>query len=177
MSIPNEIPTVRVTGTYVGPDGRALKGTVTFTGPGLLTFPESNLFIAGPVVASLDESGQIIDADGNIGVRLPATDAPDMNPSGWAYVVKENLTGVVGARTYALLLPADTPGDTVDLADVAPADPTTPNYVPVPGPQGADGRDGIDGAPGIVQSVNGKSDAAVTLTAADVGAFPVAGGV
>ncbi|MEU8792174.1 hypothetical protein AB0C62_22625, partial [Streptomyces sp. NPDC048643] len=31
--------------------------------------------------------------------------------------------------------------------------------------------------PGIVQSVNGKSDAAVTLTAADVGAFPVAGGV
>jgi hypothetical protein len=132
--LPNEIPTVRVTGTYRGPDGRALKGSVTFTGPPLLTFSESDLFIAGPVVATLDESGQIIDADGNVGVRLPATDAPDMNPTGWTYTVKENLTGVVGARTYSMVLPKDTLNNSVDLADVAPADPTTPNYVAVPGP-------------------------------------------
>jgi hypothetical protein len=111
-----------------------MKGSVTFTGPSLLTFPESNLFIAGPVVATLDESGQIIDADGNVGVTLPATDSPNMNPSGWAWTVKESLTGVVGTRTYAMLLPADTDGGVIDLADVAPADPLTPNYVPVPGP-------------------------------------------
>jgi hypothetical protein len=133
-ALPNEIPTVRVTGTYRGPDGRALKGTVTFTGPPLLTFSESDLFIAGPVVASLDESGQIIDGDGNVGVRLPATDAPNMNPTGWTYTVKENLTGVTGARTYSMVLPKDTLNNVVDLADVAPADPTTPNYVAVPGP-------------------------------------------
>ncbi|MBJ6623629.1 hypothetical protein [Streptomyces sp. DHE17-7] len=131
--LPNEIPTVRVTGTYRGWDGRALKGTVTFTGPGLTTFAESDLFIAGPVVCSLDESGQIIDASGNRGVRLPATDSPDMNPTGWAYTVKENLTGISGARTYSLLLPKDTPDNSIDLADVAPADPSTPTYVPVPG--------------------------------------------
>ncbi|QAY26943.1 minor tail protein [Streptomyces phage Shawty] len=133
-ALPNEIPTVRVTGTYRGPDGRALKGTVTFTGPPLLTFSESDLFIAGPVVATLDEAGQIIDADGNIGVHLPATDAPNMNPTGWLWTVKENLTGVTGARTYSMVLPKDTLNNTVDLADVAPANPATPNYVAVPGP-------------------------------------------
>lgn len=134
MSIPSAIPTVRVTATYCGPDGRALKGTVTFTGPSLLTFSESNLFIAGPVAVSLDDTGQLVDADGNIGVRLPATDAPNMNPSGWTYTVKENLTGVVGARTYSMVLPKDTLNNVVDLADVAPADPSSPNYVAVPGP-------------------------------------------
>ncbi|QAX93274.1 tail fiber protein [Streptomyces phage Vash] len=137
-ALPNEIPTVRVTGTYRGPDGRALKGTVTFTGPSLLTFPESNLFLAGPVVATLDESGQIIDADGNVGVHLPATDSPDMNPTGWTWTVKENLTGVVGARTYSMVLPKDTLDNVIDLADVAPADPSTPNYVAVPGPSAYD---------------------------------------
>ncbi|QAX94718.1 tail fiber protein [Streptomyces phage Lilbooboo] len=137
-ALPNEIPTVRVTGTYRGPDGRALKGTVTFTGPSLLTFPESNLFLAGPVVATLDESGQIIDADGNVGVYLPATDAPDMNPTGWTWTVKETLTGVVGSRTYSMVLPKDTLDNVIDLADVAPADPSTPNYVAVPGPSAYD---------------------------------------
>ncbi|MFJ8955621.1 right-handed parallel beta-helix repeat-containing protein [Streptomyces sp. NPDC102381] len=146
MSIPVEIPTIRVTATYVGPDGRPLKGTITFTGPSLLTFAESDLFIAGPVAVSLDESGRIVDADGNVGVHLPATDSPNMNPTGWAYTVKENLTGVSGARTYSMLLPAATPGGSIDLADVAPADPTTPNYVPVPGTPGAHWYWG-DGAP------------------------------
>ncbi|MFJ3339992.1 hypothetical protein ACIPT3_02225 [Streptomyces diastaticus] len=84
-------------------------------------------------MCTLDETGRIIDADGNFGVRLPATDSPDMNPTGWAYTVKENLTGISGARTYALILPKDTPNNSVDLADVAPADPSTPTYVAVPG--------------------------------------------
>ncbi|MFB7860584.1 hypothetical protein [Streptomyces sp. NPDC056069] len=124
--LPAEIPTVRVHGQYRGPDGRALAGTITFTAPGLLTFPASDLFIGGPVVATLDETGAFA-------VTLPATDAPQMNPSGWAWTVKENLAGIIGSRTFALLLPKAVPD--VDLADVAPADPTTPNYVPVPGSQ------------------------------------------
>ncbi|MEV8015651.1 glycosyl hydrolase family 28-related protein [Streptomyces sp. NPDC086554] len=193
MSIPAAIPTVRVTAKYVGPDGRSLKGTVTFTGPGLLTFPESNLFIAGPVVASLDERGQVIDAAGNVGIRLPATDSPDMSPSGWAYTVKENLTGVTGARTYAMLLPKDTPGGMVDLADIAPSDPSTPNYVPVVGPEGPIGPEGalgpvgppgpigpqgVKGDPGngSVDSVNGKLGPDVELTPEDVDALPKWGG-
>jgi hypothetical protein len=241
VPIPNEIPTVRVTAQYEGFGGKGLKGTVTFTAP-FVTFSESDLFLAGPVVCTLDESGRLIDADGNVGVRLPATDSPDMNPSGWTYTVKENLTGIVGARTYSLLLPKDTPDNVIDLADVAPADPTMPTYVPVPGlsayevavsegfegteaewldslegPQGIQGIQGVQGvkgdtgaqgvqgvpgatgatgsqgpkgdtgatgaagatgatgaagAPGVVQSVNGISQAAVTLTASNVGAVP-----
>jgi hypothetical protein len=189
MSIPSAIPTVRVTAEYNGPDGRALKGTVTFSGPPLLTFPESNLFIAGPVVATLNELGQIVDADGNIGVRLPATDSPDMNPSGWTYTVKETLTGVTGSRTYSMVLPKDTLDNVVDLADVAPADPTTPNYVAVPGPsayevalaegfvgtedewlaslegpQGAQGPKGDTGPQGIQGATGPKGDVGATGT-------------
>ncbi|WP_223182465.1 hypothetical protein [Streptomyces sp. CBMA370] len=131
-----------VHGTYMGPDGRPLAGTVTFTAPSLLTFPDSDLFVAGPVVATLDENG-------HFSVRLPATDAPNMQPSGWAYIVKENLSGVIGGRTFSVLLPKAVPD--VDLADIAAADPTTPNYVPVAGsqiftgslaPTSALGRDG-----------------------------------
>ncbi|MFF3557316.1 hypothetical protein ACFYXL_28365 [Streptomyces tsukubensis] len=124
--LPPSIPTVRVHGRYRGPDGRALRGTVTFSAPGLLTFPEADLFVAGPVVAELDETG-------GFSVTLPATDAPHMNPNGWAYAVRENLAGIVGSRAFSLLLPKAVPD--VNLPDVAPADPATPNYVPVPGSQ------------------------------------------
>ncbi|MFF2406712.1 hypothetical protein [Streptomyces sp. NPDC058092] len=113
-----------VKGKYRGPDGRALSGTVTFSAPSLLTFPEADLFIAGPVVAQLD-------AEGSFSVALPATDSPNMNPSDWSYSVKENLAGVVGSRSFAMLLPKAV--TVVDLADIAPSDPTTPNYVPVSG--------------------------------------------
>ncbi|MEU9231211.1 hypothetical protein [Streptomyces subrutilus] len=144
MPIPGTIPTVKVRGTYFGPDGRSLLGSITFTIPALLTFPDSDLFIAGPVVAQLDENGRFE-------VTLPATDAPGMNPSGWSYTVKENLTGVVGTRSYAMILPKDTPGGVIDLADIAPADPTTPNYVPVPGSQILTGT----GTPAASLGVNG----------------------
>jgi hypothetical protein len=157
----------------------------------MLTFPESDLFMAGPVAATLDENGHIIDAAGNVGVTLPATDSPGMNPTGWAYTVKESLTGVPGTRTYALLLPRDTPLGTIDLADVTSTDPTTPNYVPVPGPSayeiavqnGYAGTEAqwlasLKGDPGngSVDTVNGKLGPNVTLTAADVAAMATTNG-
>ncbi|MFF4531449.1 hypothetical protein ACFY1P_19535 [Streptomyces sp. NPDC001407] len=75
----------------------------------------------------------VLDENGYFSVRLPATDAPNMQPSGWSYVVKENLSGVIGGRTFSVLLPKASAD--IDLADIAPADPTTPNYVPVAGSQ------------------------------------------
>ncbi|MFE9256512.1 hypothetical protein [Streptomyces sp. NPDC006879] len=142
LALPAEIPTVTVHGTYLGPDGRPLAGTVTFSAPSMLVFADSDVFVAGPVVSTLDENGRFQ-------VTLPATNAPNMQPTGWAYVVKENLSGVIGGRTFSALLPKETPD--VDLADIAPTDPTTPNYVPVAGsqiftgsaaPTSALGRDG-----------------------------------
>lgn len=147
--LPASIPTVRIHGRYLGPDGKPLAGNVTFTAPALLTFPDADVFVAGPVVAPLDEFGRV-------SITLPATDAPGMNPSGWAYAVRENLTGVVGARAYAMLAPKAVPD--VDLADIAPADPSTPNFVPVPGPKGdtgATGAQGPKGDPGAPSTVPG----------------------
>lgn len=242
--LPESIPTVKVTGRYLLPDGTPLTGSVTFRAPAVLTFPDADVILGGPVVAQLD-------ATGAISVILPATDAPDMDPDGWAYVVTEQLAGVTSNRSYAILLPAEHP--TADLADLAPTDPGKPNYVAVrgdsayevaveqgfvgtiaewlaslvgpagvkgdtgatgtpgadayavavaagfpgtreqwlaslvgpageAGPQGEQGAPGRDGAPGVVQSVNGKSQTAVVLAAADVGAIPTtaagaAGGV
>nr|BEK66824.1 hypothetical protein KPHV_40510 [Kitasatospora purpeofusca] len=139
--LPATIPTVRVHGRYLGPDGKPLNGTVTFSPPALLTFSTSDVFVAGPVVAVLDEFGRF-------SVTLPATDAPGMVPDGWAYSVRENLTGVVGSRTYAMLAPKAVLD--VDLADIAPADPAAPNYVGVIGPKGDVGPVGPPGVKGDV---------------------------
>ncbi|MGW3932847.1 hypothetical protein ACWECC_32850 [Streptomyces microflavus] len=163
-------------GTYMGPDGRPLAGTVTFSAPSLLTFPDSDLFIAGPVVATLDESGRF-------SVRLPATDAPNMQPSGWSYVVKENLSGVIGGRTFSVLLPRASAD--VDLADIAPSDPTTPNYVAVAGsqiftgtaaPTSALGRDGDFFTQYDTRTYLGVTSTTVTMWTRAAGAWVTVGG-
>ncbi|MFF7146037.1 hypothetical protein ACFZB5_33390 [Streptomyces nodosus] len=142
MPLPDGIPTVQVTGRYLTPDGRPLSGRVVWRAP-LLTFPAPyDVILGAPVYASLD-------AQGRFEVLLPATDAPDMNPSGWSYTVAEQLDGIPAGRSYQVLLPADTPQ--VDIADIAPTDPTTPNYIAVkgdPGPPGEQGEPGPEGPPG-----------------------------
>ncbi|MFI1191533.1 hypothetical protein [Streptomyces californicus] len=237
MPLPEGIPTVRLTGRFLTPDGRPLTGQVILRAPSLVTFGEYDVILGGPVTAPLDSTGAFE-------VVLPATDAPGMNPDDWSYQVAEQLAGVAVNRVYQILLPAESPE--VDLADIAPTDPSTPSYVAVRGdsayevaveqgftgtvsqwlasligpqgvkgdtgstgptgddayevavaagfvgtrtqwlasligPQGVKGdqgeagtagADGADGAPGVVQSVNGQSVAAVVLDAADVGAVP-----
>lgn len=234
MPLPEGIPTVRVTGRFLTPDGRPLTGQVVFRAPSLITFGAYDVILGGPVTAPLDSTGAFE-------VVLPATDAPGMNPDDWSYQVAEQLAGVPVNRVYQILLPAEAPA--VDLADIAPTDPTTPTYVAVrgdsayevavengfvgtvaqwlasligpqgvkgdtgatgpagsdayavavaagysgtraqwlaslvgpqgvKGDQGAAGTPGTPGAPGVVQSVNGQSVAAVVLAAADVGAIP-----
>ncbi|MFE7315147.1 hypothetical protein ACFU7T_19010 [Streptomyces sp. NPDC057555] len=143
MTVENHFPasvaTVHVTGRYVTPDGTPLTGSVEFSPPSLVTFPLADLFVAGPLIASLDE-------DGAFEVVLPATDNEHMYPAEWAYIVRERLDGVQRNRKYAALFPRETPK--VDLADVAPSDPMTPNYVPVRGPQGETGPKGDTGPAG-----------------------------
>ncbi|MFF4424168.1 hypothetical protein ACFY04_25865 [Streptomyces sp. NPDC001549] len=165
-----------VHGTYLGPDSRPLAGTVTFSAPSMLTFPDSDLFIAGPVVASLDENGRFE-------TKLPATDAPNMDPSKWSYVVKENLSGVIGGRIFSLLLPKAKTD--VDLADLAPSDPTTPNYVPVVGsqiftggaiPTAALGRDGDFYTQYDTRTLLGVTHTTVTMWTRAAGTWVKVGG-
>ncbi|MET9253742.1 hypothetical protein [Streptomyces sp. NPDC003717] len=122
--LPEGIPTVRVTGRFLSPDGRPLSGQVIFRAPSLLTFGAFDVILGGPVSVPLDSTGAFE-------AEVPATDAPGMNPSSWSYTVAEQLAGVAMNRVYQVLLPAETPA--VDLADIAPTDPTTPNYVAVRG--------------------------------------------
>ncbi|MGW3511170.1 hypothetical protein [Streptomyces sp. NPDC000994] len=140
--LPEGIPTVTVTGRYLTPDGRPLSGRVIWRAP-LLVFPAPyDVILGAPVTATLD-------AQGRFEVELPATDAPGMNPTGWAYTVAEQLDGIPAGRSYQVLLPAEKPR--VDIADIAPTDPTTPNYVAVKGdtgPQGEQGERGPQGTPG-----------------------------
>lgn len=110
-----------------------MSGSLIFRAPAQLTFPAADVILGGPVVATLDAQGQI-------SVTLPATDAPGMDPSGWSYTVTEQLVGIAAGRTYQLLLPRAQP--LVDLADVAPTDPSRPNYVAVVGPKGDQGDRG-----------------------------------
>ncbi|WP_439676009.1 phage tail protein [Embleya sp. MST-111070] len=179
--LPTGLPTVTVTGRYLSPDGTPLSGNVIFRAPAMLTFGEFDVLLGGPVRSTLDAQGQIT-------VTLPATDAPGMEPTGWSYTVAEQLAGVAEQRSYQLLLPRAEPR--VDLADVAPRDPTKPNWLPVVGPEGPRGEQGPQGergvigpqgdrgeqgprgADGLVQSVNGKATPAIVLGAADVGAVP-----
>lgn len=166
--LPPSIPTVLVTARYLAPDGRPMTGTVEFRPPALLSHAEADLFLGGPTLATLD-------AEGAISVVLPATDGPGWNPTEWTYQVTERLGGLPRPRSYQILLPADRPE--ADLADLAPTDPATPNHVPVPGPPGPAGEPGPPGPagePGAVRSVNGRTEAEIVLTAADVSAVPAA---
>jgi hypothetical protein len=109
MSLPAGIPTVRVHGRYLMPDGRGHTGSIRFKAPPLLTYQGDKLFVAGAVCVPLDESGRFE-------VALPATDAPGMSPREWAYLVTEDLQGVVSGRIFSLALPAGSPP--IDLATV-----------------------------------------------------------
>lgn len=124
MPLPQGIPTVTVTGRFLTPDGRALSGQIVFRAPALITFPDHDVIVGGPVTAPLDSQGAFA-------VTLPATDAPGMSPSGWSYSVAEQFQGVAQNRVYHILLPAEAPS--VDIADIAPTDPGTPTYVAVRG--------------------------------------------
>ncbi|MEU7602221.1 hypothetical protein [Streptomyces sp. NPDC041003] len=126
-----------VRGRFLAPDGAPLSGAIVFRAPATLTFPAADVILGGPVSVQLD-------AQGSVEVTLPATDAPDMDPVGWAYVVTEQLSGIPVGRSYNIVLPRAQPE--VDLADIAPTDPAKPNYVGIPGPIGPQGVPGTSGA-------------------------------
>lgn len=117
MALPDNITTVWVRGSI---DGR---GRVTFQpSPSALIDPAARRVIAtsAPFVA-------VLDSDGEFAIELPATDDPDVQPTGWTYEVRTP-TG----RAFPMALPHATPvlsspGDpldgerVLDLSSVVPA--------------------------------------------------------
>jgi hypothetical protein len=110
MSLPENITTITVTGTYVDFTGTALSGSVTFTPPAELVDATGSAFLSsGPIYCQLDDNG-------HFSTVLLCTDNADLAPDNWTYIVTENVRGL---RTYPIALP-HTLGETVDLSTLAP---------------------------------------------------------
>lgn len=141
-------------------------GTVTFRTLTELRDTAANVvYEPATYTATLDGLGQF-------SLDLPATDSPDVTPSGWLYQV--HISTTTWRSTFYISLPA-TLAPSVDFADLPPAIPTS------------SGVDGSAYAPfslvarvealeqpteGPVVSVNGQTGI-VTLNAASVGADAV----
>lgn len=119
MTLPTSWQTVRVFGTYKRFDtGEAAHGAVTFE-PVLVTAPEGS----GRTVVLPKPRTVTLDVAGKIDIQLPATDDPDIAPTGWAYRVTEKI-GRSEARAYFIHVPLA--GGDIDLAaapQVVPIDP------------------------------------------------------
>jgi hypothetical protein len=117
VALPDNITTVWVRGQIAGARGR-----ITFQpSPSALVDPAERLTIStsAPYVA-------VLASDGSFAVELPATDDPDVQPTGWTYQVSDPIRPgfsiVVPSTTPVLNSPGDDlHGERVlDLADAAP---------------------------------------------------------
>ena len=112
MALPLDLDLVNVRGRYVRLDNTAVTGTVSFAMTNVLTDPASlTTVLPATIVATLDP-------DGSFSIDLPASDDPDVSPTGWTYRVTENFTG--GRSDYAITVPVAAKPTGIDLAAVAP---------------------------------------------------------
>ena len=140
MSLPANVDTGLVTGRFlVGvidgpdpddePDGIAAQGTITFTAsvpylPDPTASPAPVTILKAPIVGTLDSEGYLCvrNSDGTAGtrgVRLIATDDPDLSVQGWTWTVTYAFEQVNGVRpqiaSHSMALPS---GATIDLTTV-----------------------------------------------------------
>lgn len=105
---------INVTATYVDYSGNPLSGTVTFT-PQIPTDAKDGVYkqiiVPLAITATLDGSG-------HISVNLPASDDPDITPTGWTYQVVEAIGTFL--HTYSITVPVSTVGS-LDLSSIAEA--------------------------------------------------------
>lgn len=158
MPFPFNITTVAVHGQILNQDGTAAKGTVTFAVPYELHDTGANVIVgpARPIVATLSGTGEFT-------VQLPATDDPDISPTGWTYQVHQATTAG-SPPAWPLSVPVASSGTGLEFADLSPAQP-------VPTVQTYALFSHSHAGSGTVGSVNGQSGD-VVLTFSDVGAAP-----
>ncbi|MEU0397931.1 hypothetical protein ABZ208_35300 [Streptomyces sp. NPDC006208] len=127
MPLPAGVETVTVTaGEPLSlPNGAALQGRLTFTGPDLVTIAGDDVILGGAAEVPL--------IDGEFTVTLCATDATGMSPSGWTYKVTAKLTnGPDWVRHISL--PKAVPS--VALADVVVPNPVAGEFTTLAVPRG-----------------------------------------
>lgn len=187
MPILANLDLIRVTGRFVTLDGRPAQGKVRFV-PNTVVVDPATKEVVLPVAfeAELDANGRIHTPaaggeEGHLGIDLPSTDDPDLEPQGWTYQVTEQF-GPATLRnrpTYAMQLPYDLAGGTFDLSEISPGIPPSPGqvqyvtsagfraWVPSDGEPGQFLQRGIDGAEWVaVEPGGGVSQEYVDNTAA-----------
>ncbi|MGW1892157.1 glycine-rich domain-containing protein [Streptomyces sp. NPDC002004] len=119
MPLPAGVETVTVTSGQPLAlfDGTWIRGRLTFYGPDVVTIASQQQGLGGGVPVDL--------VDGQFSVRLVATDATGMSPSGWTYKVVAELENAPHWTRY-ISLPKASP--TVVLAAVVVPDPVAGSY-------------------------------------------------
>lgn len=108
--------TVTLTGTYLLPDATPAQGTIEIIpSEKVIVDATGDVILAGRVKVKLDETG-------SFSVALPATDDPNLNPTGFGYTVSAKLHHT-SVKAVSFSLPAAVP--VVDVADVTQVDPST----------------------------------------------------
>ncbi|MGW9245746.1 glycerophosphodiester phosphodiesterase [Streptomyces badius] len=139
MALPDDLPTVTLTGTYTHPDGSPMKGSVSVTpSSGKVVAADSGLTIQGRAKAKFDGNGHVT-------LTVLATDAPGINPENFTYQVKIAFPDATG-DSFFIELPAAAPE--VQLPAITPATPSDGDYVVITGPEGPEGPAGPAGADG-----------------------------
>lgn len=113
----NSLPSwnkVRLTGKYADAKGTPLTGSILFT-PSVRVADVTDRVMVVPVTFEA-----VLDADGAFSIELPATDDPDIVPSGFTYTVVEEITG---GQRYSIELSITAPPEGIDLTLAAHAMP------------------------------------------------------
>lgn len=116
-----------LTGRFIDVLGNPIVGSITFAPSvvAVLATAAKRIVLSVPREVTLD-------ANGAFSITIPATDDPDMNPTGWTYTVTENFPN---GRSYSVPAPMNV---TSDLATLAPVPSSVGNAI-VRGPQGDPG--------------------------------------
>jgi peptidoglycan/xylan/chitin deacetylase (PgdA/CDA1 family) len=165
MPFPDGLPTPRVHYAITSPvAGVPARGSVKLM-PNVpaIVVDGYDIQFTGSGTYRLD-GGELVDTEGNKGVRLLPCDLAGSNPEGWMWTAIVSVEGQATRTVYFHLSASD--GD-VDLAEIQQLDPGTPDYVAVPGPQGPQGPTGPQGPQGPTGPTGADGTAAVTAHAAD----------
>lgn len=136
------------------PEARALTGRVLLTPEAgfflnYTKLPNPYVYLRDTIVLTLDEFGQVVGEDGEVGARIPATDDPDFEPMDWTYKVVYDLYTQDGkpVRTLPVAHIEVKTGETVNLVKVMPKPTSKGTYV-VSGESGGRGPKGDKGDTG-----------------------------
>jgi len=167
-ALPTNFNTGQITGRFVDLQGRFEQGKITFAAraPRLESDGTDTVVIGVPIVVEL--------INGEINIALPATDDPDITPTGFTYQVTEDFSNGY-LRQYDIDVPV---GSVTDLSDVVSTDPSTgetvirtpsdpPQLIDLTGESGAVALDLSTGIHEVEHSVSAvliQCDDSVTLT-------------